>query len=64
MVKAFILFSSPMKLAAWAGNAQMLEIFQDHVPEMEGFDPALVFNYNWRGKVGPASISGAAIREI
>jgi hypothetical protein len=57
-----LLFSSPMKLAAWAGNAQMLEIFQDHVPEIEGLDPALVFNYNWRGKVGPASISGAAIR--
>jgi hypothetical protein len=57
-----LLFSSPMKLAAWAGNAQMLEIFQDHVPEMEGLDPALAFNHNWRGKVGPASIIGAAIR--
>jgi len=56
------LFSSPMKLAAWAGNAQMLEIFQEHVPELENFDPFLVVNRNWRGKVGPASIRGAAIR--
>lgn len=56
------LFSSPMRLAAWAGNAQMLECFQAHVSEMEGFDPALVFNHKWRGKVGPASIKGAAIR--
>jgi len=56
------LFSSPMKLAAWAGNAQMLEIFQEHVPELENLDPFLRFNRNWRGKVGPASICGAAMR--
>jgi len=56
------LFSSPMYLAAWAGNAQMLELFQAHVPEMEGYDPVFVFNHNWRGKIGPASIKGAARR--
>lgn len=56
------LFSSPMKLAAWAGNAQMLEIFQEHVPEMENFHNAVLFAPNWRGKVGPDSILGAAIR--
>ncbi|KAI9652384.1 MAG: hypothetical protein M1829_001659 [Trizodia sp. TS-e1964] len=57
-----VLFSSPMELAAWAGNAQMLEIFQDHVQEIEDLDPAARFSRNWRGKVGPASIRGAAIR--
>lgn len=56
------LFSSPMQLAAWAGNATMLEFFQEHVPEMEGFDPTLVFNHKWRGKLGPTSIKGAARR--
>ena len=56
------LFSSPMQLAAWAGNALMLELFQEHVPEMEDFDPTLAFNHNWKGKVGPASIKGAARR--
>ena len=55
------LFSSPMRLAAWAGNTHMLELFQEHMPELEGFDPALLRN-DWRGKVGPASIMGAAIR--
>jgi len=56
------LFSSPMQLAAWAGNALMLELFQVHVPEMEGLDPTLAFNRKWRGKVGPASVKGAATR--
>jgi len=56
------LFASPMQLAAWAGNALMLELFQVHVPEMEGLDPTLAFNCKWRGKVGPASIKGAATR--
>ncbi|TVY36113.1 hypothetical protein LCER1_G009431, partial [Lachnellula cervina] len=58
-------FSSPMKLAAWAGNAQMLEIFQDHVPEMDGLGHIpieLVFDDGWRGKTGPASINGAVLR--
>jgi len=39
----------------------MLELFQEHLPELEGLDPALVRS-KWRGKVGPASIEGAAIR--
>lgn len=56
------LFSSPKRLAAWAGNALMLELFQVHVPEMEDLDPTLAFNRTWRGKVGPGSIEGAATR--
>lgn len=58
-------FSSPMKLAAWAGNAQMLEIFQDQVPEMDGLGHIpieLVFDDGWRGKTGPDSINGAVLR--
>lgn len=56
------LFLSPMELAAWAGNAQMLLVFQENVPELEGLDPAPGFDEAWKGKVGPASIRGAATR--
>ncbi|KAF1976068.1 ankyrin, partial [Bimuria novae-zelandiae CBS 107.79] len=56
------LFLSPMELAAWAGNAQILQMFQENVPELEGLDPARVLDTAWRGKVGPASIRGAATR--
>ncbi|PQE28625.1 multiple ankyrin repeats single kh domain protein [Rutstroemia sp. NJR-2017a BBW] len=56
------LFPSPLQLAAWAGNADMLRLFQEHLPEFEeipspdGFDWGL-----WRGKVGPGSIKGASL---
>jgi len=56
------LFLSPMELAAWAGNTQMLQMFQENVPELEGLDPGLLSDPDWRGKVGPASIKGAAAR--
>ncbi|PVH97224.1 ankyrin [Periconia macrospinosa] len=56
------LFLSPMELAAWAGNTQLLQMFQQNVPELEGFDPARLNNPAWRGKVGPTSIRGAAAR--
>ncbi|TVY84060.1 Ankyrin repeat domain-containing protein [Lachnellula suecica] len=56
------LFSSPMRLAAWAGNSQILEMFQEHLPELEGIDPNRVNDPCSRWKVGPASMEGAAIR--
>ena len=37
-------------------------MFQENVPELEGLDPARVLDTAWRGKVGPASIRGAATR--
>ncbi|KAI9648354.1 hypothetical protein NHQ30_002987 [Ciborinia camelliae] len=57
-----LIFNSPMRLAAWAGNAQMLEMFQEHLneaPETETkdvYDRAL-----WNGKVNRQAIFGAAI---
>ncbi|KAM3065336.1 hypothetical protein ACMFMG_011540 [Clarireedia jacksonii] len=56
-----VLFSSPMRLAAWAGNTQILEMFQEHLPELDAFDPPSMTG-NWMGKLGPASMIGAAIR--
>jgi ankyrin repeat protein len=52
------LFQPPMELAAWAGNTDMLLLFQEHMPEYE----KLSGPYEWRGKVGPCAIKGAAIR--
>ena len=33
------LFLSPMQLAAWTGNADMLKVFQKHLPEFEKLPP-------------------------
>lgn len=44
------LFSSPMRLAAWFGNTNILSIFQNHIKD------------DWTGKAEPGSIKGAAIR--
>jgi ankyrin repeat protein len=52
------LFSPPMELAAWAGDTEMLLLFQEHMPEYE----ALPRPYTWRGKAGPHSVKGAALR--
>lgn len=57
------LFPSPMQLAAWAGNADMLRLFQEHLPEFEEITPRYDFNdRTWRGKTGPGSIKGAVLR--
>lgn len=50
-----IIFSSPMKLAAWAGNSQMLKMFQDHSSETEA-------TFLLKEETETASIHGAALR--
>jgi hypothetical protein len=56
------IFDSPMKLAAWAGNATMLEMFQEHlaevadVPQLQGY-----YTHLCNGKVNKGAILGAAI---
>jgi ankyrin repeat protein len=57
------LFPSPMQLAAWAGNADMLRLFQEHLPEFEDIPPRYHNDFQtWRGKTGPWSIKGASLR--
>ncbi|KAI9642834.1 hypothetical protein NHQ30_008567 [Ciborinia camelliae] len=56
-----LLFPTPMQLAAWAGNADMLKLFQEHLPEFEDIPPRHGDNNHWRGKTGPGSIKGASI---
>jgi hypothetical protein len=57
------LFPPPMGLAARAGNTQILEIFQEQLPEfIETGAYGWKWNWNWHGKVSPDSIIGAAIR--
>jgi hypothetical protein len=52
-----------MQLAAWAGNADMLGLFQEHLPEFEETSPRYLLDHrNWRGKTGPGSIKGALLR--
>lgn len=59
-----LLFPSPMQLAAWAGNISMLKLFQEHLPEFEDIPPRHEDDKfdHWRGKTGPGSIKGAALR--
>ncbi|KAI0119387.1 ankyrin [Daldinia grandis] len=50
---------SPMQLAAWAGNADMLRLLQEYLPDFEN----IPFEADsWRGKTGPGSIKGASVR--
>jgi ankyrin repeat protein len=56
------LFPSPLQLAAWAGNADMLRLFQEHLPEFEEIPSPDGLDWGiWRGKVGPGSIKGASL---
>jgi ankyrin repeat protein len=57
------IFTSPMQLAAWAGNAQMLERLQEHLAEAPHIDPQLEYNSRplWSAKVHRGAILGAAI---
>ncbi|KAH6718814.1 ankyrin repeat-containing domain protein [Leptodontidium sp. MPI-SDFR-AT-0119] len=56
------LFPSPMQLAAWAGNADMLRLFQEHLPDFEYVTPHdSRWWLKWRGKTGPGSIKGAVM---
>ncbi|PQE26749.1 hypothetical protein CJF31_00003446 [Rutstroemia sp. NJR-2017a BVV2] len=58
------IFDSPMQLAAWAGNAKMLEKLQEHLAEVPDTDPQLQAHYRppCIGKVHQGAILGAAIR--
>jgi hypothetical protein len=57
------LFPPAMELAAWAGNTPIVEIFQEHLPEIEeNNDPGCKWCWYWRGKVCPDAIVGASIR--
>ncbi|KAK6951889.1 hypothetical protein Daesc_006414 [Daldinia eschscholtzii] len=50
---------SPMQLATWAGNVDMLKLFQEYLPDFE--DISFELN-SWRSKTGPGSIKGATMR--
>jgi hypothetical protein len=54
-----------MQLAAWAGNAEMLRLFQEHLSEFEETPPHYPLDHhNWRGKIGPGSIRELFSEEI
>ena len=53
------LFPSAMHLAAWAGHADLLELFQEQLPE---FETTGRYPQYWRAKVGRGSLLGAAQR--
>jgi ankyrin repeat protein len=55
------LFPSPMYLAAWTGQVEILELMQEHLPECEIIEPG----NKWAGhrlKIAPESLRGAATR--
>ncbi|KAK4449037.1 ankyrin repeat-containing domain protein [Podospora aff. communis PSN243] len=60
------LFPSPMFIAAWTGQSEMLKLFQEHLPEFEEYqDPTGAYmcaSRTWKSKIGPGSLHGAAIR--
>ena len=56
------LFPAPLQLAAWAGNGDMLQLLQEHLPEFEEISPrGSGWWREWRAKTGPGSIKGAAM---
>ena len=55
-----VLFQSPMYLAAWTGQATMLELMQEHLPDFE--DDERYNSRDFRSKIGPGSLHGAAVR--
>lgn len=61
------LIPSPMEIASQTGNTDIMEIFQQRLPEFEELVPGgwqwlSKGNADWQGKIGPCSIIGAAIR--
>ncbi|GAB1309871.1 Ankyrin repeat-containing domain protein [Madurella fahalii] len=55
------LFPSPMYIAARTGQADMLHVLQEHLPDFEEHNPNS-YTYFWRSKIGPKSLHGAATR--
>ena len=58
------LFPSPMQLAAWAGNSDMLRLFQESLPDFEETTTpgTLKVLVKWKAKIGPGAVKGAAMR--
>ena len=61
------LFPSPMYIAAWTGQADLLLLFQEHLlpdyEERRHLDGHLdTHSYSWRFHFGPGSLHGAAAR--
>ncbi|GAW18579.1 hypothetical protein ANO14919_080570 [Xylariales sp. No.14919] len=54
------LFLSPMLLAAFAGNRDVLMLFQEHLPDYEDRSSGRRTT-RWRGKTNPTSIKGAVL---
>ncbi|KAI0436894.1 ankyrin repeat-containing domain protein [Xylaria telfairii] len=55
------LFPSPMQLAAFAGNADMVILFQEHLPDIEDEYTGDRFT-DWKANTGLGAIYGAALR--
>lgn len=55
------LFPPPMYLAAWTGRADVLQLIQEYLPDFEDADPGNIYA-NFRSKIGPPSLIGAAVR--
>jgi ankyrin repeat protein len=53
------LLPSPMYVAAWSGRAEMLQIMQEHLPDLEDSPQSSIRSHR---KVGPGSLEGAAVR--
>ncbi|PSS22704.1 hypothetical protein M430DRAFT_48349 [Amorphotheca resinae ATCC 22711] len=54
------LFPSPMELAARSGHTEMIQLFQEHLPDHRDWNEG---RWRWHGKVSPDSIYGATSRE-
>lgn len=55
------LFPSPIQLAAFAGNAEMVILFQEHLPDIEDEYTGDRFT-DWKANTGLGAIYGAALR--
>lgn len=56
------LFPSPMYIAAWTGQAGLLQLMQESLPDFENLEPAPHPEARFRSKIGPGSLEGAAAR--
>ena len=55
------LFPSPIYIAARTGQAKLLELMQESLPNFEDPNPTIKWT-DFRSKIGPGSLEGAAIR--
>ena len=52
------LLPCPMCIAAWSGKADLLQLMQQALPDLEGPSPTQPYAY-FRSKIGPGSLEGA-----